>query len=93
MPTAEKPTAKKFFMQSSSTDESKRDDGFAWNNYKNYLSKTSILFPIPPAIYRPLPRWVKTWALLDLPIYRFDEKKDGQQAIEEEKHKRERRSS
>jgi hypothetical protein len=27
---------------------------------------------------------VKTWLLFDLPIYRFDEGKDGKEAVDEE---------
>ena len=51
-------------------------------------------WPIPPAIYRPLPRFVKTWLLLDLPFYHFDEHRDGPKAIEEaERKKRERSES
>jgi hypothetical protein len=30
---------------------------------------------------------VKTWVLLDLPMYQFDENKDGEKAIEEERQK------
>jgi hypothetical protein len=52
-----------------------------------------LLIPIPPALYKPLPRWVKTWVLLDLPMYQFDEKKDGEKAIEEERQKLERERS
>jgi hypothetical protein len=43
--------------------------------------------PIPPIIYRPLPQFVKTWLLLDLPFFKFDEQKDGAAAIEKEERK------
>lgn len=56
-----------------------------WANYKRYLSRTSILIPIPPPLYRPLPEWIKRTILLDLPMYRFDEEKDGRKAVEESK--------
>lgn len=29
----------------------------------------SVLIPMPPALYVRLPRFVKTWFLLDLPFY------------------------
>ncbi|KAL6299947.1 hypothetical protein BKA93DRAFT_829517 [Sparassis latifolia] len=31
----------------------------AWENYQAYRSQTSVLFPLPPALYRRLPRFVK----------------------------------
>lgn len=70
---------------SFSHPEAKND---IWENYKRYLWRTSILIPIPPVVYAPLPEWLKRTVLLDLPIYNFDEKKDGQEAIEEERKKR-----
>jgi hypothetical protein len=94
IPTAEKPTAKKFYLQSYSPNPDRENDGGStWRHYKGYLDRTSLLIPIPPALYKPLPRWVKTWVLLDLPMYRFDEKKDGEKAIEEERQKLERERS
>lgn len=88
VPTAEKPTAKKFYLMSHSPNPSKNPDGgHAWSHYKRYLNRTSILFPIPPQIYVKLPQFVKTWVLLDLPMYQFKEEKDGQEAEEEERGK------
>lgn len=91
MLTAEKPTAKKFFLMSQPTSTSSSphptdDDAecpAAWSKYHQYLASTSILVPIPPALYRPLPEWVKKTALLDFPMYRFDEGKDGRDALDE----------
>lgn len=54
-----------------------------WTNYKSYLARTSIVIPIPPQIYRPLPEWMKRTVLLDFPMFWFDEEKDGAAAIEE----------
>ncbi len=54
----------------------------AWNNYKAYLNETSILIPIPPAVYKLLPGWLKSSVLLDFPFYQFDEGKDGADAID-----------
>lgn len=94
IPTAEKPTGKKFYLQSYSPNPDRENDGGStWRHYKGYLDRTSLLIPIPPALYKPLPRWVKTWVLLDLPMYQFDEKKDGEKAIEEERQKLERERS
>ena len=96
LPTAEKPSAKKHYLMSYSPDsntpsserfsnpEPKNDH---WANYKKYLAKTSILIPIPPQLYKPLPEFVKRSVLLDFPMYRFDERKDGQEALEEERKK------
>lgn len=52
-----------------------------------YLNRTSILFPIPPSIYRRLPEIVKRTVLLDFPMFKFDEVRDGPAAIEEERTK------
>ncbi|KAN0081705.1 Protein of unknown function (DUF1295) domain containing protein [Tylopilus felleus] len=51
----------------------------AWDRYQAYLASTSVLFPIPPALYRPLPKMVKSTVLLDFPIYRTFETEDGEQ--------------
>jgi hypothetical protein len=96
LPTAEKPAAKKQFLTSYSHDsnspsserfsnpEPKND---SWAKYKDYLARTSILIPFPPALYRSLPEVVKRTVLLDFPFYRFDEEKDGREALEEERKK------
>jgi hypothetical protein len=73
---------------SHSPNSSSADGGPIWRNYKDYLACTSILWPIPPALYRPLPKFVKTWLLFDLPFFKFDEDKDGGKAIEKEEQKR-----
>jgi len=41
--------------------------------YRAYLDETSVLVPIPPTLYRPLPKVLKRTILLDFPLYRFDE--------------------
>ena len=96
IPTAEKPTAKKFFLMSqalpppsspSSDDHDNQSPEYpaAWSKYKQYLASTSILVPIPPALYRPLPEWIKKTVLFHFPMYQFDEVKDGKEALEEAK--------
>lgn len=100
LPTAEKPAAKKQFLNSYSPDSnspSSESGSFSnplpepkndsWAKYKDYLNRTSVLIPIPPQIYRPLPEFLKRSVLLDFPIYRFDEEKDGREALEEERKK------
>lgn len=91
LPPAEKPTAKRYFMMSHPAPADSEPGSFTrgeaknetWNNYKTYLARTSIVLPIPPQLYRPLPEWMKRTVLLDFVFFRFDEEKDGSAAIEE----------
>lgn len=97
LPTAEKPAAKKMFLMSHSPEDrpSTQGESFSnpepkndvWDNYKSYLKRTSVLIPIPPQLYRPMPEFIKRTVLLDFPFYRFDENKDGREALEEERKK------
>lgn len=94
LPTAEKPAAKKQFLSShepsdNNTFSQSPPTSDSWAKYKDYLKKTSIIIPVPPALYKPLPEWLKRTVLLDFPMYRFDEEKDGKEALEEERKKRE----
>ena len=84
VPTAEKPTAERFYLLTYAPSN-KGQFPNAWKAYKEYLRSTSILLPLPPSLYRPLPRWMKRWLLLDLPLFEFDEKADGLAALEKEK--------
>ncbi|EJD07435.1 DUF1295-domain-containing protein [Fomitiporia mediterranea MF3/22] len=86
VPTAEKPTAKKYYLLSNGM-HAKEEHREAWKKYKLYLKSTSVLIPLPPALYRRLPEIIKKTVLLDLPMYQFDEKTDGPMAIEEERKK------
>jgi len=87
LPTAEKPVQKRYYLLSNGPDavQSGHDP---WKAYQQYLNKTSLFWPIPPSIYRPLPTWVKRYVLLDLPFFQFDERKEGAEAIEEAKKKK-----
>jgi len=95
LPTAEKPAAKKQFLMSHSPESAPTSESFStpepkndtWAKYKSYLSRTSILIPIPPQVYKPLPEFIKRSVLLDFPMYRFNEEKDGKEALEEERKK------
>ena len=90
MPTAEKPTQKKYFEMSAKGEtlepygKQQREED-PWRRYKAFKNRTSLLVPLPPALYKPLPGFVKTWLLLDLPMYQFDEHKDGSKLMEEQR--------
>ncbi|KDQ61633.1 hypothetical protein JAAARDRAFT_31107 [Jaapia argillacea MUCL 33604] len=84
IPTAEKPQAKKFYLLTHGSN-AKDENANAWANYQAYLESTSILFPVPPMVYRRLPPLLKRTLLLDFPMYQFDENIDGSKAVEEER--------
>lgn len=48
------------------------EKGTGWPAYEQYLNETSILFPMPPAIWKRLPTFVKRTVGLEFPIYVFD---------------------
>ncbi|KAH9939913.1 hypothetical protein B0H21DRAFT_584905 [Amylocystis lapponica] len=90
VPTAEKPQARRFFLQAypplldgdGADGERARlpvrePVSAAWANYRRYRARTSILVPLPPALYRRLPRVVKKTVLLDWPIYEFRAEDEG----------------
>lgn len=83
VPTAEKPQARRYFLLANSLVNAKPENANAWEKYKVYLQRTSVLVPVPPSLYVRLPNMVKL-LLLDLPMYKFDEEVDGKRAIEEE---------
>ncbi|KAL1667863.1 hypothetical protein GGF50DRAFT_124484 [Schizophyllum commune] len=89
VPTAEKPTGRKFYLMSHGPQSEEASSGSpdAWTNYKAHLVRTSVLIPLPPALYRPLPLWMKRTVLMDFPWYQFDERRDGPGAVEEERKK------
>ncbi|KAF7370799.1 DUF1295-domain-containing protein [Mycena sanguinolenta] len=84
LPTSTKPQAKRFYLKSYGP-EAHADDAFIWEQYKAHLRRTSILIPLPPAIYKHVPSVLKKTLLLDFPMYQFNEQKDGPPAIEEAK--------
>ena len=43
-----------------------------WADYSRYLQRTSILIPLPPALYARMPIWIKRTVLFDFPLYVFD---------------------
>jgi len=82
VPTSAKPQAKRFYLKSYGP-QAHTDDTVIWEQYKAYLRRTSILIPLPPALYRHIPVILKKTLLLDFPMYQFDERTDGPLAIEE----------
>lgn len=69
----ERPAAKKRY-----------ESGNNWEGYKHYLNSTSILIPLPPQLYRPLPTMIKRTILMEWPMYVFDPAKHAdQKAVEE----------
>lgn len=52
--------------------------GEGWVKYQRWLQRTSILIPLPPALYVRLPVWVKRTLLLEFPIYVFDPEKHAE---------------
>jgi hypothetical protein len=49
-----------------------------WEGYRDYLRRTSILFPIPPAIYTPMPTFLKRTVFLEFPMYVFHPSKEDE---------------
>ncbi|KAL0953462.1 hypothetical protein HGRIS_004694 [Hohenbuehelia grisea] len=89
VPTAEKPQAKRFYLLANGPDADSANAN-AWRHYKEYRHQTSILIPIPPAIYKRLPLWLKRTILLDFPMYQFDEAVDGKSAVNDARKSNER---
>lgn len=96
IPLAEKPSQEKYYLMSYGVDGGKQLEPYGktqqeadpWKRMKGYRERTSLLLPLPPQLYKPLPRWIKSTLLLDLPMFRFDEDKDGPKAIESERRKK-----
>ncbi|KAK7902809.1 hypothetical protein LTR67_002455 [Exophiala xenobiotica] len=66
----ERPGAKKKF-------EKDGPDGDGWLRYKDWLDRTSILIPMPPAVWRRLPTVVKRTVGCEWPIYVFKPERDA----------------
>lgn len=67
LPLQEVPNAKKRYQKSQN-----------WEAYSEYLRSTSILYPIPPAIYAPLPTFLKRTLFLEFPFYVFHPTKEDE---------------
>ena len=68
LPLQEIPNAQKRYQKSLN-----------WESYQSYLHKTSILIPLPLAIYAPMPVWLKRTLLLEFPMYVFNPTKDDEE--------------
>lgn len=64
----ERPGAKKKY-------EADGPDGEGWKQYKRWTERTSILLPLPPQLYAPLPTFIKRTILCEWPMYVFDPEK------------------
>lgn len=82
LPLAEKPSSTKYYLMTHGARPLEGVD--KWDEYQAYLARTSILIPFPPSIYRSFPSVLKRTLLLDLPMFAFDETRDGPGAIETE---------
>lgn len=92
LPLTQKPTGKKFFLMSKGSDVERRaaDDPevkTAWARYQEYVRQTSVLIPLPNFLYRRFPEFLR-WFFFDFPCYRFNEEKDGPEALQEEEQKK-----
>ena len=56
------------------------ESGNHWEQYKRYTERTSILIPLPPQLYAPLPTIIKRTIFLEFPIYVFDPAKHADQS-------------
>ncbi|KAK5124303.1 hypothetical protein LTR85_002006 [Meristemomyces frigidus] len=68
LPLQERPGAKKRY-----------EKGTGWPEYEKWLHETSILIPMPPAVWRSLPVWVKRTVGLEFSMYVFDPAKHADQ--------------
>jgi protein-S-isoprenylcysteine O-methyltransferase Ste14 len=96
VPLAEKPSQEKYYLMSYGVDGGKTLEPYGktqhepdpWKRMKGYRERTSLVIPLPPMLYKPLPQILKTALFLDLPMFNFDEDKDGPKAIEQERKKK-----
>ncbi|PWN96590.1 DUF1295-domain-containing protein [Tilletiopsis washingtonensis] len=96
VPLAEKPTQQKYYLMAHAPRDGdgslepfgkRQREEDPWRRMQAFRNRTSLLIPLPPALYKPLPTWLKRTVLLDFPFYNFDEHKDGPKALEEEQKK------
>lgn len=82
LPLQERPGAKKRYEKG----------GEQWTEFKAYTERTSILIPLPPPLYRPLPTFLKRSLLLEFPMYVFDPQKHADQKVVQEREQEEGRT-
>jgi len=50
------------------------------------VHRTSNLIPIPPPLYAPIPKFIKSTILFDFPFYKFNaEGEDAKKAVDEQR--------
>ena len=74
LPLQERPGAKKRY-----------EKGTGWPEYEKYLHDTSILIPMPPAVWSRLPVVVKRTVGLEFPMYVFDPAKHADEGKTQER--------
>lgn len=60
-----------------------------WEAYSEYLLRTSIIYPLPPAIYAPIPTFIKRTLLLEFPMYVFHPGKEDEEERRKSRQTRE----
>ena len=74
----EVPNAKKRYQKSQN-----------WEAYSEYLRRTSIIYPLPSAIYAPIPTFIKRTLLLEFPMYVFHPGKEDEEERKKSRDTRE----
>jgi len=78
----ERPGAEKRWKRSVETAENEGGDGGKeWRTYEAYLKSTSILIPMPQAVWSRLPVLVKRTVGCEWPLYVFTPPKEGRGAV------------
>ncbi len=90
MNLSERPGAAKRYVEPHGPDDDARR---LWVHFQDYLRRTSIIIPLPPALYAPLPTWIKRTLLLEFPIYVFDPAKHRKSDVASEASPKPRSSS
>jgi hypothetical protein len=66
-------------LQERPTAKRRYEKGSNYEAYTEWLDRTSIIIPLPPALYKRMPTILKRSLFLDFPIYRFDPAKHAEQ--------------
>ena len=81
LPLQERPAAKKRY-----------ESGNNWEGYKRWLDRTSILIPLPPAIWSRLPVFVKRTIGIEWPQFVFDPEKHADKSAVQDRENEEGRN-
>lgn len=77
IPLAERPTQEKFWRMKQEKVELQphrgpQTEADPWLRMVNFRKRTSLLVPIPPMIYAPIPQWIKRAFLFDWKCYEYN---------------------